>query len=169
MVAHIIAKAAWQVLQPHAKIAAGHAARGIGSVLSRAAKPAVPPAPLTWVPPASAALHPAAMPGTVLTGSNTHLIDTFGAPTAAAGAAGVAARHGGRAAHGATHGTPHHAGAARRAVHDAGVVAKRLGEAAAAEMAARPVADWAAEKVKDMMAGHAERKRPAQPPGPATC
>ena len=36
MVAHIIAKTAWQVLQPHVKIAGGHLARGIGSLLGHA-------------------------------------------------------------------------------------------------------------------------------------
>lgn len=86
MVAHIIAKAAWQVLRPHAKIAAGHVARGFGSLLSSAPKPAVLPA------------------------LNTHLLGTFAAPTAAAGAAGtvgLAARHGRGAVHGATHAATH--------------------------------------------------------------
>ena len=152
MVAHIIAKAAWQVLRPHAKIAAGHVARGFGSLLSSAPKPAVLPA------------------------LNTHLLGTFAAPTAAAGAAGtvgLAARHGRGAVHGATHaatyGVTHHGPrAAGRLGHDAGVVAKTLSEDAAAEAIARPVADWAEKKAKDMIADRAERNRPAAPPEPTT-
>jgi hypothetical protein len=156
MVAHIIAKAAWQVLQPHAKVAAGHVVRGIGSLLSSGPKLGAPAASLPAL--------------------NTHLLGTFAAPTAGAatvGTAGLAARHGRGVVHGvthgATHGVTHHAPSpAGRLGHDAGVVGKRLAEDAAGEAIARPVADWAENRAKDMMADRSERKRSAGSPEPTT-
>ena len=116
------------------------------------------------------------MPAASLPAVNTHLLGTFAAPTAgvtAAGTADLAARHGRGAVHGATHGATHgvthHAPTpAGRLGHDAGVAGKRLGEDAAGEAIARPVADWAEKKAKDMMDHRSERKRPAGPPEPTT-